>query len=84
MRCAWLSNIENMEIVPSIEQFHLVIPEEDKETRCNKTGIETKTAVGLDNELLTRFSKWNKLVAKVYGFIQNCRNAKCKLSDAQR
>lgn len=85
-KCAWLSNIENVEIVPSIEQFPLVSPEEDKEIRCNKTDIETKTAVGLDNELLTRFSKWNKLVAvlaKVYGFIQNCRNPKSKLSDVQ-
>lgn len=85
-KCVWLSNIENLEIVPSNEQFPLVSPEEDKEIRCNKTDIETKTAVGLDNELLTRFSKWNKLVAvvaKVYGFIQNCRNPKSKLSDVQ-
>ncbi|XP_052708862.1 uncharacterized protein LOC128183749 [Crassostrea angulata] len=61
-------------------------PEEDKEIRCNKTDIDTKTAVGLDNELLTGFSKCNKLVAavaKVYGFIQNCHNTKSKLSDVQ-
>ncbi|XP_061185131.1 uncharacterized protein LOC133193178 [Saccostrea echinata] len=48
------------------------------EIRCNKFDIETKTVFGLDNELLTKFSKWNKLVAvvaKVYGFIQKCRKA---------
>ncbi|XP_062599560.1 uncharacterized protein LOC134261107 [Saccostrea cucullata] len=81
--CVWISNLEKTDIVPSDEHFPLVSPEEDKEIRCNKTDIETKTAYGLDNELLTKFSKWNKLVAvvaKVFGYIQKCRKDSKPLS----
>lgn len=82
--CVWISNLEKTDIITSEEHFPLVSPEEDKEIRCNKTDIETKSAYGLSNDFLTKFSKWNKLVAvvaKVYGFIQKCRKAENMMSD---
>ncbi|XP_062614642.1 uncharacterized protein LOC134276399 [Saccostrea cucullata] len=75
---------DKTDIITSEEHFPLVSPEEDKEIRCNKTDIETKSAYGLSNDFLTKFSKWNKLVAvvvKVYGFIQKCRKAESMMSD---
>uniref|UniRef100_A0A8W8J6B5 Uncharacterized protein n=1 Tax=Magallana gigas TaxID=29159 RepID=A0A8W8J6B5_MAGGI len=56
-----------MESVPSIEQFPLVSPEEDKEIRCNKTDIKAKQLlVRLDEEIRTKTDVLKQKHCKIF------------------